>query len=59
MADLAESLGRRFELLRPHLNELQRRLWLGAEAAELGSGGVALVAQAVGVAPDTVRRGRA
>jgi hypothetical protein len=58
MADLAESLARRFEVLRPHLNELQRRLWLGAEAAELGSGGVALVAEAVGVAPDTVRRGR-
>jgi hypothetical protein len=59
MADLAESLTRRFEVLRPHLSELQRRLWLGAEAAELGPGGVALVAQAVGVAPDTVRRGRA
>ncbi len=58
MADLAESLARRFEVLRPHLNELQRRLWLGAEAAELGSGGVAVVAAAVGVAPDTVRRGR-
>jgi hypothetical protein len=59
MADLAESLVRRFEVLQPHLNELQRRLWLGAEAAELGPGGVALVARAVGVAPDTVRRGRA
>jgi len=31
---------------------------LGAEAAELGGGGVAVVAQTVGVAPDTVRRGR-
>ena len=59
MADLAESLARRFEVLRPHLSELQRRLWLGAEAAELGAGGVAVVALAVGVAPDTVRRGRA
>jgi len=58
MADLVESLARRFEVLRPHLSELQRRLWLGAEAAELGAGGVALVAQAVRVAPDTVRRGR-
>ena len=38
MADLAESLARRFEVLRPHLSELQRRLWLGAEAAELGAG---------------------
>ena len=58
MADLAESLARRFEVLRPHLSELQRRLWLGAEAAELGAGGVAVVANAAGVAPDTVRRGR-
>ena len=53
-----ESLARRFEVLRPHLSELQRRLWLGAEAAELGAGGVAVVAGAVGVSPDTVRRGR-
>ncbi len=58
MADLVESLARRFEAVRPHLSELQRRLWLGAEAAELGAGGVTVVAQAAGVAPDTVRRGR-
>jgi len=48
-----------FEVLKPHLNERQRRLWLGAEARELGSGGVGIVARAVGVAGDTVRRGRA
>ena len=53
-----ESLARRFEVVRPHLSELQRRLWLGAEAVELGTGGVAVVAAAAGVAPDTVRRGR-
>lgn len=57
MADLAESLARRFEILRPHLNEFQSRLWLGAEAAQLGSGGVVVVALATGVAADTVRRG--
>ena len=43
-----ESLARRFELLRPHLTERQRRLWLGAEARELGPGGAVLVARAVG-----------
>ena len=59
MADAVESLASRFEVLKPHLNERQRRLWLGAEARELGSGGVAVVARAVGVAGDTVRRGRA
>lgn len=58
MADLAESVGRRYALVRPHLSELQRRMWLGAEASELGTGGVALVAEATGVAADTVRRGR-
>ena len=59
MGEAAESLARRFEVMRPHLNEFQRRLWLGAEAAELGPGGVAVVAGLTGVAADTVRRGRA
>jgi hypothetical protein len=54
-----ESLASRFEVLKPHLNERQRRLWLGAEAGELGSGGATVVARAAGVAGDTVRRGRA
>ena len=54
-----ESLSSRFEVLKPHLNERQRRLWLGAEARELGSGGATVVARAAGVAGDTVRRGRA
>ena len=33
-------------------------MWLGAEAAELGPSGVAVVAEATGVTADTVRRGR-
>ena len=48
MAELADSVARRYEVLRPHLSEFQRRLWLGAEAAELGPGGVAVVAAADG-----------
>jgi hypothetical protein len=59
MSVVTESLARRYAALRPHLTERQRRLWLGAEARELGSGGPAVVARAVGVAADTVRRGRA
>jgi len=58
MADLAESVARRYGVLRPHMTEFQRRLWLGAGAAELGPSGVFIVAQATGVAADTVRRGR-
>src|SRR6266545_2105846 len=54
-----ESVARRFNALLPHLTERQRRLWLAAEARELGTGGVAKVARTVGVAPSTVRRGLA
>ncbi len=53
-----ESLGRRFDRIRPHLSERQRRVWLGSEAREYGPGGVRIVAEAAGVSPDTVRRGR-
>jgi len=58
MAELVDSVARRYAVVRPHLSEFQRRLWLGAEAVELGPGGVAIVAGATGVAADTVRRGR-
>ena len=58
MSGVVESLERRYEAIKPHLTERQRRVWLGSEARELGSGGVALVADAVRVSRDTVRRGR-
>src|SRR6059058_1362882 len=58
MSAVMESLARRYEVIKPHLTERQRRVWLGSEARELGSSGVAIVADAVRVSPDTVRRGR-
>ena len=58
MSAVMESLARRYEAIKPHLTERQRRVWLGSEARELGSSGVAIVADAVRVSPDTVRRGR-
>jgi len=54
---VAESLGRRYAVLRPHLDERQRRLLLGTEAAELGRGGIKTVAAVTGVHPDTIARG--
>jgi Rhodopirellula transposase DDE domain len=53
-----ESLARRYEAIRPHLNERQQRLWLGNEARELGGGGARIVFEATGVAQDVIRRGR-
>jgi hypothetical protein len=52
-----EALARRFALLSPHLDERQRRLWLGVEAEVLGRGGVSVVARAAGVSRPTVRKG--
>ena len=45
------------ETLRPHMDERQRRLLLGAEAARLGRGGVKAVAGVTGAHPATVARG--
>ncbi len=56
-AQIAEAVARRYGVLRPHLDERQRRLLLGSEATELGRGGITAVAQATGVHPDTVVRG--
>jgi hypothetical protein len=52
-----ESVARRYAVLRPYLDERQRRLVLAAEATELGRGGIKAVALATGVHPDTVAKG--
>jgi len=60
MADgvqVAESAARRYMVLRPHLDERQRRLLLGVEAQQMGRGGIKAVAEATGVHPDTIARG--
>jgi transposase len=60
MADgeqVGESVARKYAVLRPYLDERQRRLVLAAEAAELGRGGIKRVAEATGVHPDTVAKG--
>ncbi|MGW2125230.1 ISAzo13 family transposase [Streptomyces sp. NPDC001758] len=49
----------KFEALVPHLNERQRRLLYGAEARQLGHGGIAAVAAAAGVSKSCVSRGLA
>src|ERR1035441_2852925 len=52
-----ERVARLYGVLRPHLDERQRRLLLGAQALELGRGGIKAVAAAAGVHPDTGARG--
>ncbi len=45
---------RKYERLSRELDERQRRLWAASEAAEIGYGGIAIVAQATGVARSTI-----
>jgi len=52
-----EAVGRRIGVLWPSLTERQRRALLGAEARELGWGGVAALAEVAGVARSTVSLG--
>ena len=52
-----DAVGRRIEALLPELTERQRRVLLGAEARELGWGGVTAVALVAGVARSTVSAG--
>ena len=48
---------RKFELLRPLMNERMRRHWAACEALTLARGGVTLVAQATGLSRTTIGAG--
>src|SRR6266702_818512 len=51
-----ERVARLYGVLRPHLDERQRRLLLGAEAIRLGRGGIKAVAGATGGDPESPLR---
>ena len=57
LAQEQDRLAARLADIRPHLDERQWRLLLGAEARAIGRGGVKLVAKAAGASADTVSRG--
>jgi hypothetical protein len=60
MGDVAvtrEMLAAKFGSIFPHLDERQRRLYLGSEARAVGHGGIRLVAAAAGVREATVSLG--
>ncbi len=52
-----ELLAAKYSALLPHLDERQRRLYLGSEARALGHGGITAVATAVGLSRQTVAAG--
>ena len=56
-ADVTDALAAKFAVMLPHLDERQRRLYLGSEARALGRGGIVAVARAAGVSELTVPAG--
>ncbi len=58
MTSAEEQVRERYELLRPVLDERQRRLWAAAEATALGYGGGAIVTRATGIRSKRISRGR-
>jgi hypothetical protein len=54
-----EKVAARWRLFAPECDERRRRLWAATEARTHGSGGIALVARATGIAQETIRRGLA
>src|SRR5512135_2851902 len=54
---IVESLRRKYQALRPNMDERLRRNWAAAEALELRWGGLSAVAAATGLSLTTIRRG--
>jgi hypothetical protein len=58
MANNVETIRSKFQALRPIMDERLARLWAGAEAQAIGSGGIAIVERATGMSRTTIRAGR-
>jgi hypothetical protein len=56
--DVEKLVRKKWQRLKPSMDERMRRLWAGAEAEAIGWGGVVAVARATGLAISTVRKGR-
>jgi len=52
--DAEQVIAQKWEMLSPHLNERQRRLWAGVEVRSFGRGGIAAVARATGMSRSTI-----
>jgi hypothetical protein len=51
---VVESIQKKYDSLKPYLNEKTRRIWAAIEARSLGWGGVSQVALATGLSRTTI-----
>lgn len=56
--EVVETVRNKFTALRPVMDERTSRLWAGAEAEAIGTGGIAIVELATGMSRTTIRAGR-
>lgn len=54
---LEKIISEKYELLKPFLNEQNKRLFAAAEAISLGEGGTSIVSRATGISRDTISKG--
>jgi transposase len=51
------TVGEKFDILRPIMNEKLRRRWAACEALAMGRGGISAASKATGLSRNTIRRG--
>jgi len=56
---MIERIGAKYALLGPYMDERMRRHWAAAEVQDFGWGGLRAVSRALGMSPNTIRRGLA
>ena len=54
---LEEIISKKYDLLKPFLDEKSRRLVAAAEALSFGNGNISIVSRATGISPDTIKKG--
>ena len=54
---LEQIISEKYELLKPFLDEQNKRLIAAAEAISLGESGISIVSRAIGISRDTISKG--
>jgi transposase len=58
-SEMLAAVQKKYELLRPHMDERTQRCWAATEARSIGWSGISVVAVATGISPHTIRLGLA
>jgi len=54
---LEEIISKKYDLLKPFLDEKSKRLFAAAEALSIGTGNISIVSRATGISENTIKKG--